>query len=56
MDKLKPLLPPGLRVDYPYDTTPFIKISIEEVVKTLFIAIFLVFLVMFLSCKICGRR
>src|SRR5271170_1190005 len=48
MDKLKPLLPPGLHVNYPYDTTPFIKISIEEVVKTLFIAIFLVFLVMYL--------
>ena len=48
MDKLKPLFPPGLRVDYPYDTTPFIKISIEEVVKTLFIAIVLVFLVMYL--------
>jgi multidrug efflux pump len=48
MDKLKPLLPPGLKVDYPYDTTPFIKISIEEVVKTLFIAIFLVFCVMYL--------
>ena len=48
MEKLKPLFPPGLRVDYPYDTTPFIKISIGEVVKTLFIAIFLVFLVMFL--------
>ena len=47
MEKLKPLFPPGLRVDYPYDTTPFIKISIEEVVKTLFIAIFLVFCVMF---------
>ncbi|MCE0523997.1 MAG: efflux RND transporter permease subunit [Methylacidiphilales bacterium] len=48
MDKLKPLLPHGLHVIFPYDTTPFIKISIEEVVKTLFIAIFLVFLVMYL--------
>jgi hydrophobe/amphiphile efflux-1 (HAE1) family protein len=48
MEKLKPFFPPGLRVDYPYDTTPFIKISIEEVVKTLFIAIVLVFLVMYL--------
>ena len=48
MDKLKPLFPPGLRVDYPYDTTPFIKISIGEVVKTLFMAIGLVFLVMYL--------
>lgn len=48
MEKLKPLFPHGLRIDYPYDTTPFIRISIEEVVKTLFIAIFLVFLVMYL--------
>jgi multidrug efflux pump len=48
IDKLKPLFPHGLIVDYPYDTTPFVKISIEEVVKTLFIAIGLVFLVMYL--------
>src|SRR5476651_983304 len=48
MDKLKPLFPPGLRVDYPYDTTPFVKISIEDVVKTLFEAIGLVFCVMYL--------
>jgi hydrophobe/amphiphile efflux-1 (HAE1) family protein len=48
MEKLRPLFPPGVRLDYPYDTTPFIKISIEEVVKTLFIAIGLVFLVMYL--------
>ncbi|MDT1872492.1 hypothetical protein FPK84_26595, partial [Acinetobacter baumannii] len=31
-----------------YDTTPFVKISIHEVVKTLFEAIILVFLVMYL--------
>jgi multidrug efflux pump len=48
IDKLKPLFPHGVRVDYPYDTTPFVKISIEEVVKTLFMAIGLVFLVMYL--------
>jgi multidrug efflux pump len=48
IDRLKPLFPPGLRADYPYDTTPFIKISIEDVVKTLFIAIGLVFCVMYL--------
>jgi len=48
MDKLKPLFPPGVRLDYPYDTTPFVRISIEEVVKTLFAAIGLVFLVMYL--------
>ncbi|HHQ4551819.1 TPA: efflux RND transporter permease subunit, partial [Aeromonas veronii] len=33
---------------YPYDTTPFVKISIEEVVQTLIEAIFLVFCVMYL--------
>jgi multidrug efflux pump len=46
--RLEPLFPPGLKVIYPYDTTPFIKLSIEEVVKTLLIAIGLVFLVMYL--------
>jgi len=46
--RLEPIFPPGLKAIYPYDTTPFIKLSIEEVVKTLLIAIFLVFLVMFL--------
>ena len=40
--------PPGMKVVYPYDTTPFIKVAIEEVVKTLFEAILLVFLVMYL--------
>jgi hydrophobe/amphiphile efflux-1 (HAE1) family protein len=39
--------PPGMRVVYPYDTTPFIKVAIGEVVKTLFEAILLVFLVMY---------
>ncbi len=33
---------------YPYDTTPFVKLSIEEVVKTLIEGIVLVFLVMYL--------
>ena len=37
-----------MKVVYPYDTTPFVRISIEEVVKTLVEAIVLVFLVMFL--------
>jgi hydrophobe/amphiphile efflux-1 (HAE1) family protein len=48
LDELKPFFPPGIKIVYPYDTTPFIKISIEEVVKTLLEAIFLVFLVMLL--------
>src|SRR5476651_400500 len=46
--KLQPFFPAGLEVVYPYDTTPFVKISIKEVGKTLFEAIVLVFLVMFL--------
>jgi len=37
-----------MKVVYPYDTTPFTKVAIEEVVKTLFEAILLVFLVMYL--------
>ncbi len=48
MDKLAPLIPPGIKVIYPYDTTPFVRISIDDVVKTLFEAIGLVFLVMLL--------
>ncbi|HOD84651.1 MAG TPA: efflux RND transporter permease subunit [Acidobacteriota bacterium] len=40
--------PAGMKVIYPYDTTPFIKVSIWEVVKTLLEAIVLVFLVMWL--------
>ncbi len=40
--------PPGLKVVYPNDTTPFIRVAIKEVVKTLFEAILLVFLVMWL--------
>ncbi|EAP9889220.1 efflux RND transporter permease subunit [Salmonella enterica] len=46
--ELQPFFPQGMQVVYPYDTTPFVKISIHEVVKTLFEAIILVFLVMFL--------
>jgi multidrug efflux pump len=48
VDKLKPFFPHGLEVDYPYDTAPFVRVSISEVVKTLFEAILLVFLVMYL--------
>ena len=48
MDKLAPFFPPGLQLIYPYDTTPFVRVSIDEVVKTLFEAIVLVFLVMYL--------
>src|ERR1700704_2697264 len=48
IDELAPNFPHGMQVVYPYDTTPFVKISITEVVKTLFEGIVLVFLVMYL--------
>ena len=46
MDELQPSFPPGVTWFSPYDTTTFVKISIEEVVKTLIEAVILVFLVM----------
>jgi multidrug efflux pump len=46
--RLQPFFPHGLQAVYPYDTSPFIKISIEEVAKTLIEAIALVFVVMYL--------
>ncbi len=48
LEELKPFFPDKMEMDYPYDTTPFVEISIEEVVHTLFEAIVLVFLVMYL--------
>jgi hydrophobe/amphiphile efflux-1 (HAE1) family protein len=47
MAELSRYFPAGMRVIYPYDTTPFVKVAINEVVWTLFEAIFLVFLVMY---------
>ena len=44
---LQSSFPPGLKVVYPMDSTPFIKISISEVIKTLVEAILLVVVVMF---------
>jgi multidrug efflux pump len=48
LQRLEPTFPNGLKASIPYDTTPFVRKSIEEVVKTLAEAILLVFLVMFL--------
>jgi multidrug efflux pump len=48
LKRLSPGFPPGLKSSIPYDTTPFVRKSIEEVVKTLTEAILLVFLVMYL--------
>ena len=48
MEELSHYFPTGMKVIYPYDTTPFVRVAINEVVKTLFEAILLVFLVMYL--------
>jgi multidrug efflux pump len=46
--ELSSVYPDNVEVIYPYDTTPFVKLSIENVIKTLLEAIVLVFLVMYL--------
>ncbi|MBL8266535.1 efflux RND transporter permease subunit [Steroidobacter sp.] len=48
IEQLRPFFPQGLDVVKPYDSTPFVRISIQEVIKTLVEAIVLVFLVMYL--------
>lgn len=48
LDRIKPTFPHGVEAVYPLDTAPFVEISIQEVVKTLFEAVLLVFCVMYL--------
>ncbi len=48
MEELSKYFPPGMEYVIPFDTSLFVKISIEEVVKTLLEAVVLVFLVMLL--------
>ena len=48
MEEMSRFFPPSVKVIYPYDTTPFIRVAINEAYKTLFEAIVLVFLVMWL--------
>jgi multidrug efflux pump len=48
MERLRPNFPPGVDVIYPYDTTPFVILSLTDVLKTLVIAVILVFLIMYL--------
>ncbi|MNO38623.1 Efflux pump membrane transporter BepE [compost metagenome] len=48
MERLKARFPQDVDYRIPYDTTEFVKISIEEVVHTLFEAIVLVFIVVYL--------
>lgn len=48
VEHLSSKLPAGYKIVYPRDNTPFVQESIKEVVKTLFEAVFLVIIVMFL--------
>ena len=48
MEEMGRYFPKGMKLVYPYDTTPFVRVAIHEVVKTLFEAVLLVFLVMWL--------
>jgi HAE1 family hydrophobic/amphiphilic exporter-1 len=48
LKEMSAYFPPGLKVVYPYDTTPFVRVAIGEAVKSLLQAIVLVFLVMWL--------
>jgi multidrug efflux pump len=48
VEQLSKFFPPSVVVNYPLDTSTFVRISIEEVIKTLAEAIFLVFCVMYL--------
>ncbi|UXS05062.1 efflux RND transporter permease subunit [Agrobacterium tumefaciens] len=48
MEELSQYFPPGIEFEIPYDTSPFVKVSIEKVIHTLIEAMILVFVVMFL--------
>jgi len=48
VESISQTLPAGMKVVVAFDTTPFVRISIEEVVRTLLEAVVLVFLVMYL--------
>ncbi|GHB10826.1 efflux RND transporter permease subunit [Shewanella indica] len=48
VEEMRPFFPASMQVVYPYDTTPFVKNSIEGVVHTLLEAVVLVFVIMYL--------
>jgi hydrophobe/amphiphile efflux-1 (HAE1) family protein len=48
LEEMSHFFPLGMKVIYPYDTTPFTEVAINEVVKTLLEAVFLVFIIMYL--------
>lgn len=47
MKRLSRYFPPGVEYEIPYDTSPFVEVSIEKVIHTLIEAMILVFIVMF---------
>ncbi|WP_095067985.1 efflux RND transporter permease subunit [Pseudomonas sp. Irchel 3A18] len=47
LDELSRYFPAGVKYDIPYDTSPFVKVSITKVIHTLIEAMVLVFIVMF---------
>jgi multidrug efflux pump len=48
VEEIATQFPADVKVNYPYDTTPFVRLSVEQVIHTLVEAVILVFLVMFL--------
>ncbi|MDD6088798.1 MAG: efflux RND transporter permease subunit [Desulfovibrionaceae bacterium] len=48
IEKMRPVFPEGVDCIIPYDTVPFVRLSIQSVVRTLFEAVGLVFLIMLL--------
>jgi multidrug efflux pump len=46
LNRVAPTLPENVSITYPYDTTPFVELSIEKVIHTLIEAIVLVFVVL----------
>lgn len=56
IDEFRSSMPAGYEIAYPLDSTDFVKISIEEVVKTLIEAVVLVVIVCLCSCKTSARR
>jgi hydrophobe/amphiphile efflux-1 (HAE1) family protein len=48
LKELEPFLPPGYQTTVTYDTTPFVRVSLEGVVKTLLEAVLLVVVIMYL--------
>ncbi len=51
MEEMRKRFPPGMDYAVPYETTTFVRVSIREVVKTLFEAVALVFLIVLLFLK-----